>query len=113
MGIDPWHVLGTDLEQLQQYVGKDLCELVRQGPQTLSMPGKELRAQFANNTIVDGNHPINQWTRLNVQVSVDNNANLKFHKVAGKAVNRIDGFAAELAGYVAFLRHKDEYLAII
>jgi len=109
IGYDPWHILGTDEEQLVQYVGKDLCEKVRQGPQTLSMPGKELRAQFANNMVVDGGNPINQWTRLNVQVSQDNNANLKFHKVAGKAVNRIDGFMAELCAYIAYLRHKDEY----
>jgi len=113
IGYDPWHVLGADEEQLVQYVGKDLCEKVRQGPQTLSMPGKELRAQFANNVVVDGGNPINQWTRLNVQVSQDNNANLKFHKVAGKAVNRIDGFMAELCAYIAYLRHKEEYEAIL
>ena len=113
LGYDPWHILGTDEEMLVQYVGKELCEAVRQGPQTLSMPGKELRAQFAANAIVDGHNPINEWCRMNVQVSYDNNANLKFHKVAGKAVNRIDGFMAELCAYVAYLRHKDEYEANI
>ena len=113
IGIDPWHVLGYDLEQLEQYTGKDLCEKVRQGPQTLSMPGKEFRAQLDANNIVDGHHPINEWCRLNVQVSSDNNGNIKFHKVAGKAVNRIDGFAAELCAYVAYLRHKDEFEGII
>ena len=113
VGYDPWHILGSDEEQLQQYTGKSLCEAVRQGPQTLSMPGKELRAQFANDIVVDGHNPINEWNRMNVQVSVDNNANLKFHKVAGKAVNRIDGFMAELCAYVAYLRHKDEYEAIL
>jgi len=113
LGYDPWHILGTDEEQLVQYVGKDLCEKIRQGPQTLSMPGKEYRAQLANNLVVDGGSPINQWTRMNVQVSQDNNANIKFHKVAGKAVNRIDGFMAELFAYIAYLRHKEEYEAIL
>ena len=113
VGYDPWHILGTDEEQLVQYTGKELCEKVRQGPQTLSMPGKELRAQFAGNFVVDGHNPINEWNRMNIQVSTDNNANLKFHKVAGKAVNRIDGFMAELCAYVAYLRHKDEYEAIM
>ena len=112
-GYDPWHILGTDEEQLRQYTGKELCEPVRQGPQTLSMPGKEIRAQFGSNMIVDGHNPINEWCRMNVQVSMDNNANIKFHKVAGKAVNRIDGFMAELFAYVAYLRHKDEYEGII
>lgn len=111
LGYDPWHILGTDEEQLVQYVGKDLCEKVRQGPQTLSMPGKEYRAQLANNLVIDGGSPINQWTRMNVQVSTDNNANIKFHKVSGKATNRIDGFMAELFAYIAYLRHKEEYEA--
>ena len=111
VGYDPWHILGTDEEQLRNYTGKELCEAVRQGPQTLSMPGKELRAQFAANKVVDGHNPINEWCRMNVQVSTDNNANIKFHKMAGKAVNRIDGFMAELCAYVALLRHKDEYEA--
>jgi phage terminase large subunit-like protein len=113
LGYDPWHILGTDEEQLVQYVGKSLCEKIRQGPQTLSMPGKEYRAQLANNLVVDGGSPINQWTRMNVQVSTDNNANIKFHKVSGKATNRIDGFMAELFAYIAYLRHKEEYEAII
>ena len=113
LGYDPWHVLGTDEEQLVQYVGKDLCEKIRQGPQTLSMPGKEFKAQLADNMVVDGHHPINEWCRMNVQVSTDNNANIKFHKVAGKAVNRIDGFMAELFAYIAYLRHADEYHAIL
>lgn len=112
VGYDPWHILGTDEEQLQGYTGKDLCEAVRQGPQTLSMPGKELRAQFAGNVVVDGHNPINEWCRMNVQISQDNNANIKFHKVSGKATNRIDGFMAELCAYVAYLRHKDEYEGI-
>ena len=111
VGYDPWHILGTDEEQLRNYTGKELCEAVRQGPQTLSMPGKALRAQFAANKVVDGHNPINEWCRMNVQVSTDNNANIKFHKMAGKAVNRIDGFMAELCAYVALLRHKDEYEA--
>ena len=75
-GYDPWHIIGTDEEQLQSYTGKDLCEAVRQGPQTMSMPGKEFRAQLAANRIIDGHNPINEWTRMNVQVVSDNNANI-------------------------------------
>ena len=113
VGYDPWHILGSDEEQLVNYVGKNLCEAVRQGPQTLSMPGKEFKAQLGSNLVVDDHNPINEWCRMNVQVSTDNNANLKFHKVSGKAKNRIDGFMAELCAYVALLRHKDEYIATL
>ena len=112
-GYDPWHIIGTDEEQLQSYTGKELCEAVRQGPQTMSMPGKEFRAQLADNKIVDGHNPINEWTRMNVQVVSDNNANIKFVKMQGQAKNRIDGFIAELCAYIALLRHKDEYEGVM
>ena len=112
-GYDPWHIIGTDEEQLQSYTGKELCEAVRQGPQTMSMPGKEFRAQLADNKIVDGHNPINEWTRMNVQVVSDNNANIKFVKMQGQAKNRIDGFIAELCAYIALLRHKDEYAGVM
>ena len=112
-GYDPWHIIGTDEEQLQSYTGKGLCEAVRQGPQTMSMPGKEFRAQLAANRIIDGHNPINEWTRMNVQVVSDNNANIKFVKMQGQAKNRIDGFIAELCAYIALLRHKDEYEGVM
>lgn len=113
VGYDPWHIIGTDEEQLVSYTGKDLCEKVRQGPQTMSMPGKEFRAQLADCKVVDGHNPVNEWCRMNVQVTTDNNANIKFVKMQGKAKNRIDGFIAELCAYIAYLRHKDEYEAIL
>lgn len=109
IGYDPWHVIGTDEEQLQQYVGKERCIAVRQGPKTLSQPMKQLRAQFADDLVVDGSHPINSWCRMNVSVKSDVNANIQPVKMQGKAKNRIDGFMAELCAYVAYMIHKDEY----
>ena len=109
IGYDPWHVIGTDEEQLQQYVGKDRCIAVRQGPKTLSQPMKQLRAQFAGNMIVDNHHPIDEWCRMNVSIKQDVNANIQPVKMGGKAKNRIDGFMAELCAYIAYMLHKDEY----
>ena len=113
IGYDPWHILGTDEEQLVQYVGKDRCIAVRQGPKTLSQPMKQLRAQFASNLIVNGGNPIDEWCRMNVSVKTDVNANIQPVKMAGKAKNRIDGFMSELCGYIAYMMFKDEYEAII
>lgn len=113
VGYDPWHILGTDEEQLVQYTGKDLCHAVRQGPKTLSQPMKQFRAQLAGNLIVDGGNPINEWCRMNVSVKSDVNANIQPVKMQGKAKNRIDGFMAELCAYVAMLMHKDEYEGIL
>ena len=113
LGFDPWHVMGTDEEMLNQYTGKDLCEVVRQGPKTLSDPMKQYRAQLASNLVIDGGCPISSWCRMNTSIKTDVNANIQPVKMAGKAKNRIDGMMAELFAFIAYLRHKDEYEAII
>ena len=111
IGYDPWHVIGIDEEQLVQYVGKERCIAVRQGPKTLSAPMKQFRAQLAGDLVVDNHHPINEWCRMNVSIKSDVNANIQPVKMQGKAKNRIDGFMAELCAYVAMMLHKDEYEA--
>ena len=111
IGYDPWHIIGIDEEQLVQYVGKERCIAVRQGPKTLSQPMKQFRAQLAGNLVVDNHHPINEWCRMNVSIKSDVNANIQPVKMQGKAKNRIDGFMAELCAYVALMLHKDEYEA--
>ena len=113
IGYDPWHIIGTDEEQLVQYVGKDRCIAVRQGPKTLSQPMKQFRAQLASNIIVSGHNPIDEWCRMNVAVKSDANANIQPVKMQGKAVHRIDGFMAEICAYIALLMHEDEYKANI
>lgn len=113
LGYDPWHVIGTDEELLTQYVGSAMCEVIRQGPKTLSQPMKEYRSQLASNMVVDGNHPINEWCRMNTSVKTDVNANIQPVKLGGKAKNRIDGLMAELHAYIAYMRHKEEYEANI
>ena len=109
IGYDPWHIIGTDEEQLQQYVGKDRCIAVRQGPKTLSQPMKQFRAQLADNIVIDNHNPINEWCRMNTSVKQDVNANIQPVKLGGKAKNRIDGMMAEICAYIAYLLHKDEY----
>lgn len=113
VGYDPWHIIGTDEDNLRSYVGKDLCEQVRQGVKTLSDPMKQLRAEYAAGVIVNGHNPIDEWCRANVSVKRDVNDNIQPVKADGKAKNRIDGFMAELCAYIALIRHRDEYLGII
>lgn len=111
IGYDPWHIIGTDEEQLVQYVGKERCIAVRQGPKTLSQPMKEFRAQLSSDLIVSNHNPIDEWCRMNVSVKSDVNANIQPVKMQGKAKNRIDGFMAELCAYIALINHRDEYMA--
>lgn len=113
IGYDPWHIVGTDETNIQQYVGKANAEVVRQGVKTLSDPMKQIRADFASNRIVNGNNPMTSWARMNVSVKADVNANIQPVKLGGKAKNRIDPFMSELFAYIAMIRHMDEYMNVI
>jgi phage terminase large subunit-like protein len=50
---------------------------------------------------------------MNVMAIYDTNLNILPDKKEGKGANKIDGFMAELCGYIALLRHEDEYKAIL
>lgn len=109
LGYDPWHIIGGDRELLEQMVGTERCEQVIQGVKTLSDPMYRIRADYQQGRFVDDAHPINRWCRMNVMVTYDTNLNILPDKKEGKGANKIDGFMAELDGYIALLRHEDEY----
>lgn len=113
LGYDPWHIVGTDEEMLQQYVGKDRAEVIRQGPKTFSDPMKQFRADLKANRIVNNHNPIDEWCRMNISVKTDVNANIQPVHLDGQHRNRTDGFIAEICAYIALLRHEDEYRAVI
>lgn len=113
LGYDPWHIVGTDESNLQQYVGKDRAEVIRQGPKTFSDPMKQFRADLKANRIVNNHNPIDEWCRMNVSVKTDVNANIQPVHLDGQHRNRTDGFIAELCAYIALLRHEDEYQGMI
>lgn len=113
IGYDPWHILGDDRKLLEQMVGDDRCEQVIQGVKTLSDPMYRIRADYQQGRFVDDAHPINRWCRMNVMAIYDTNLNIMPDKKEGKGANKIDGFLAELDGYIALLRHEGEYKALI
>ena len=113
IGYDPWHILGGDRELLEQMVGKERCEQVIQGTKTLSDPMYRIRADYQQGRFIDDANPINRWCRMNVMAIYDSNLNILPDKKEGKGANKIDGFMAELDGYIALLRHEDEYKAIL
>lgn len=113
IGYDPWHIIGTDEEELQNYVGKGRCEVVRQGPKTFSDPMKQFRADLKAGRIVNNHNPIDEWCRMNVSVKTDVNANIQPVHLAGQHKNRTDGFIAEICAYIAMLRHADEYNGVL
>lgn len=115
IGYDPWGINKDDTfkAQLEAYVGKERLYEVRQGAQTLSAPMKQIQADYKVNRIVDNDHPINQWCRMNVCIKSDENFNIKPVKKLNDPRNRIDGFAAEIDGYTVLCNIFDEYQAAI
>lgn len=113
MGYDPWHLQDDSWKDgVRQFVGKKRMEEVRFGPQTLSAPMKQIRADYEAKRIVDGNNPVNQWCRMNVGIITDTNENIKPVKANG-STGRIDGWAAEICAYIALMRHREDYMASI
>ena len=113
MGYDPWHLQDDSWkDSARQFVGKKRCEEVRFGPQTLSIPMKQIRSDYEHHRFVDNDNPINQWCRMNVGVVTDTNDNIKPVKANGPG-GRIDGWAAEIAAYVCLNRHLEDYMASI
>ena len=109
VGFDPWRMDDTSVRNLEAYVGKSRVVPVRQGAQTLSMPMKQLKADYAANRIVDNHNPITEWCRMNVSVRVDVNDNIQPDKKQSNPSNRIDGFMAELDAYIVLNNIMDEY----
>ena len=112
IGYDPWHMDDTSVRELEAYVGKQRVVPVRQGPQTLSAPMKQLKADYATKRIVEHN-PITEWCRMNVTIRVDVNGNIQPDKKQNNPANRIDGFMAELDAYIVLNNLMDEYAQVI
>lgn len=109
VGFDPWHIDDTARRELEDFVGKQRAIVVRQGPQTLSQPMKQIRADYKANRIVDNHNPINEWCRMNVTIKADVNGNIQPYKKDLNPSNRIDGFMAEIDAYTTLNNLMDEY----
>lgn len=112
LGFDPWRMDDTTVRNLEAFVGKSRVLPVRQGAMTLSMPMKQLKADYAANRIVNHN-PVTEWCRMNVTVRVDINGNIQPDKKQNNPANRIDGFMAELDAYIVLNNLMDEYSQVI
>lgn len=113
VGVDPWHMDDSTLQQTEYLVGKSRVERVRQGAPTLSDPMKRLRAEYKGGRIVDNNNPIQRWCRMNVAVRRDVNDNILPVKKGLVPEKRIDGFMSELIAYIVLLKREDEYKGVV
>lgn len=73
---------------------------------------KSLGADLESKIINYNNNPILKWCLSNTSVEVDKNDNIQPVK-GGSQRRRIDGTASLLDAYVAFERHREEYMNLI
>ena len=113
-GYDPWHMRDVPtVDAFCGYFGRENFCKVHQGPQTLSMPMREIRTLYRENRIVDNANPIADWCRSNVMVRTDANGNIAPDKKNDDPRNRIDAWAAEIDAFVTLRDQMDNYKALI
>ncbi len=110
-GYDAWSAVYFIQDMITNF-GDYGMEKVIQGKYTLSAPMKSLGADLEAKIINYNNNPILKWCLSNTSIDVDRNDNIQPSK--GKSqTRRIDGAASLLDAYVAFSRHREEYLNLI
>jgi phage terminase large subunit-like protein len=110
-GYDNWSATYF-VEEMKDLIGSEAMEGVVQGKKTLSSPMKSLGADLESKIINYNNTPILKWCLSNTSVEVDKNDNIQPVK-GGSQRRRIDGTASLLDAYVAFERHREEYMNLI
>lgn len=112
IGYDPWHIDDSLLARFKCEFGKDSMVLVRQGPQTMSQPLKDFRADLRANLMPHNSHPIDMWCMSNAEVRSDINENIQLVKATDPR-KRIDGLVAKAIGYVVLSDNRDDYVNLI
>ncbi|MCC8184999.1 terminase large subunit [Cloacibacillus porcorum] len=110
-GYDAWSAVYFIQEMITNF-GDYGVEKVIQGKYTLSAPMKSLGADLEAKIVNYNNNPILKWCLSNTSIDVDRNNNIQPSKGKNQT-RRIDGAASLLDAYVAFCRHREEYLNLI
>jgi phage terminase large subunit-like protein len=109
IGFDPWSS-NYWVDEMKQY-GFQMVE-VRQGPQTLSQPMKELSADLSAKNVNYNLNPMLIWCLTNVSVKVDANDNIR--PVKGKHQRmRIDGAVSLIIAYTVLFNNLSDYKALM
>lgn len=110
-GFDMW---GAEYlaKMWRTHFGEKSVEPVIQGYKTRSNPLKALKADLRKNLINYNDNPILRWCLANVNIKVDNNANIDPVKGQSKLL-RIDGAISLLNAYITLQRHEDDYKNLI
>ena len=110
-GYDAWSA-SYWVDEMQETFGKGVFTPVQQTMKVLSLPMKQLGADFDSKLIVYNNNPVLKWCLANTGIVEDKNGNIKPNKTS-KARKRIDGLAALLDAFVVFQDCQDDYKSML
>lgn len=111
IGYDPWHMDDNTLRYMKMAVGEANVIPVRQGPQTLSQPLKQIKADMRDGHILTNGNPCDVFCNSNVSVKEDTNGNLTVVKKTSNA--RVDGFISMLNAYKVLMDRYDDFRAAV
>ncbi|MCX4275826.1 MAG: terminase large subunit [Candidatus Gastranaerophilales bacterium] len=110
-GYDSWSARNF-VDNMKFKFGEEPMIPVIQGKKTLSLPMQQMGADLKAKRINYGNNPITRWCLMNTSIDVDKNGNIQPVKTSNPR-RRIDGTAAMLDAYVAYLEKQDEYMGMV
>lgn len=105
IGYDPWSA-DYWVEEMENH--GFTMEVIRQGPQTLSQPMKDLKGDLSDHIINYNNSPPLKWCLSNLCVKTDDNGNIRPMKHSNVKL-RIDGAVSLLVAYATLCNHRGEY----
>mgnify|MGYP003307795275 CR=1 FL=1 len=85
-------------------------ERTQQGFKTLSIPMQTFEAYLKSKKHCYLNNPVTKWMLTNIEMVCDRNGNMMPQKAGNARVNKIDGPATIINGYVSFCDNVSVYL---
>lgn len=106
-GYDGWSS-SYWVNDMRKQFGGDTMMAIAQTSKILSEPMELLYDFFDQKRIIYNDNPVDLWCFCNTTTFTDSNGNVKPNK--SSKVNRIDGYAALLDAFVAYLDCKEDYM---
>ena len=110
-GYDNWSARQF-VDNMKNKFGEESMIPIIQGKKTLSLPMQQMGADLKAKRINYDNNPITRMCLINTSVDIDKNGNIQPMKTSNSK-HRIDGTAAMLDAYAAYLEKQEEYMGLV
>lgn len=105
VGFDRWHA-SEIVNYCEKQLGWQMIQLA-QGPQTMSLPAKELERLVVDSILDYRFDPVLTWMIANTSIKADENGNIRTTKTVGGVHKHIDGVVALIMAIAVNLANPD------